>query len=286
MSTFILKWNPAISSFTMEASQKLYKDFPFVKLNWSVWDYEHVKPGDTFYMLRVGEGNIGIVMKGVFESRAKRGEDWSGKGRTTFYCDLYINFIVDSETMPIITADRLERDIPDFDWRRGHSGVMLTEEQADKLDRLFNDYQKSEPKIAEDVARRRDLIIQQSALDKIEGHEFWYKIFEDYPDEESKYTDTTTHDCANIFFSMDYQSGEFKLSVVFRMAQVLKITCKQLFQLKTNLSSGIVAMDYFKLYKPYSDAYVLESNGLTIVCGEISFDGLEEYGEDGVPATI
>ena len=30
--------------------------------------------------------------------------------------------------------------IPDFEWRKGHSGTLLTDEQAQKLEKLFADY--------------------------------------------------------------------------------------------------------------------------------------------------
>jgi hypothetical protein len=40
MATFILKWNPAISSFTSEDFALFRKQLPRNRdLNWSVWDY-------------------------------------------------------------------------------------------------------------------------------------------------------------------------------------------------------------------------------------------------------
>ena len=56
--------------------------------NWSVWEYEKAKCGDRFYMVRVGEGNTGVVMSGVFDSHPYEAADWSGKGRRTFYMDM------------------------------------------------------------------------------------------------------------------------------------------------------------------------------------------------------
>ena len=37
-----------------------------------------------------------------------------------------------------IGIEELEKAVPDIDWRRGHSGQLLSEEDADKLDELWN----------------------------------------------------------------------------------------------------------------------------------------------------
>lgn len=38
---------------------------------------------------------------------------------------------------PMITIEQLESIIPEIEWRRGHSGVLLTPEQAQKLHEAF-----------------------------------------------------------------------------------------------------------------------------------------------------
>ena len=37
-----------------------------------------------------------------------------------------------------INIDVLEKAIPNIDWRRGHSGQLLSEEDAEKLHELWN----------------------------------------------------------------------------------------------------------------------------------------------------
>ena len=37
-----------------------------------------------------------------------------------------------------ISIDVLEKSIPNTDWRRGHSGQLLSEEDAEKLNELWN----------------------------------------------------------------------------------------------------------------------------------------------------
>jgi hypothetical protein len=40
----------------------------------------------------------------------------------------------------LITSEELAREISDFVWTGGHSGQLLTEEQAEKLQKLWDKY--------------------------------------------------------------------------------------------------------------------------------------------------
>ena len=86
--TFILMWNPSISSYTMERFDEdlieMANGWDLEYFNWSVWDYENAQEGDAFYMVKVGPGSKGVVMSGVFTSDPYQDEDWSGKGRKVF----------------------------------------------------------------------------------------------------------------------------------------------------------------------------------------------------------
>ena len=139
MRTFILMWNPDISAMKMLEFEKCIKS-PSSTLTWNVWDHELVDYEDRFYMVRVGEGPTGIVMSGEFYGKTEKGEDWSGKGRETYYAELEIESIFHPECEPIITTGRLQEEIPDFDWTGGHSGRVLTDEQAEKLEVLFMEF--------------------------------------------------------------------------------------------------------------------------------------------------
>ena len=68
MNTIILMWNPSISSVNMHDYEQSMKNCIEEYFNWSVWDWEHAQACDRFYLVRVGEGNTGIVMKGVLSS--------------------------------------------------------------------------------------------------------------------------------------------------------------------------------------------------------------------------
>lgn len=78
MATFLLRWNPEISSFKEKDLTRLIERYPFVSLNWSVWDYWKASMWDDFFMMRVSNDRPGIMMKGRFSSYPKKGIDWTG----------------------------------------------------------------------------------------------------------------------------------------------------------------------------------------------------------------
>ena len=140
--TFILKWNPAISSLTMQDHVDGIQMIHTGYFNWSVYEWEKAKMGDRFYMIRVGEGNTGVVMSGIFTSQPYVSKDWNPNrnSRKIYYMDMKPNFIVNPEVQDIITTEQLQDAIPDFEWRKGHSGQLLNPKQARKLEALFADY--------------------------------------------------------------------------------------------------------------------------------------------------
>ena len=140
--TFILMWNPAYSSVTMDYHLYCIEHFYDEPFDWSVYEWEKAHEGDRFYLVRVGEGKTGIVMSGVFTSEPYVAADWnrSRGSKQIHYMDMRPNFIVNPETMPIITTEQLQKVIPDFEWRRGHSGTLLLDKQAERLEQLFKEY--------------------------------------------------------------------------------------------------------------------------------------------------
>ena len=62
MKTYILFWNPEISSYKLDDFQEKLGELEYNDLNWSIWEYEKASCGDRFYMVRCGEGKTGICM--------------------------------------------------------------------------------------------------------------------------------------------------------------------------------------------------------------------------------
>ena len=143
MKAVVLKWNPEISSFKMDDYLKGMDDFEHFDLNWSVWEREQIHKYDPFVMVRVGNENTGIVMSGWIKSDPYKSEDWSGKGRDVYYIDLWITVMVHPEKPLVLSTDELSKQFPDFDWKHGHSGMVLSDEQSLKLMNLWELHQEN-----------------------------------------------------------------------------------------------------------------------------------------------
>ncbi|MDE6534526.1 MAG: hypothetical protein K2K82_00785 [Muribaculaceae bacterium] len=141
MATYILFWNPAISSYT---KKRFLHDF-FTNNsvgNWSFHEHDEVEDGDSFYMIRCGEGRTGIVMRGEITSSCYEDTDWSPKNRKSiFYADIDPHFNINPwSEAPMLTPEILTEVLPDFNWFGGHSGRRLSNDMADKLDDLWFRY--------------------------------------------------------------------------------------------------------------------------------------------------
>lgn len=139
---YLLRWNPSISSFTAEAYDKACAEFgPQWYLDWSFYEHDKVRPCDVFFMLRQGENqpDPGIYFGGCILSFSYAGKDWRGTGHTRWYADLEAFDTRPIAEGPHIATEALEAAIPDVDWRRGHSGELLTPEQGSRLIELWLD---------------------------------------------------------------------------------------------------------------------------------------------------
>ena len=136
MNTVILFWNPSISSFTMDDYLDGMKHFEVFQLDWSVYEHASIFKGDRFYMVRVGEGNTGIVMNGIILGDPYIGEDWNGTDSPRFYVDLDIEWMVHPDKGPVLSTQELFKLIPNFDWAGGHSGRVLNFDDSDECQKL------------------------------------------------------------------------------------------------------------------------------------------------------
>ena len=132
---FLLRWNPSISSF----KEKDYEDCVanmengMFRLNWSIYDWEEAHRGDMFYMMRVGDDKAGIVFSGQLVTDPYSDGDWAGSDRHRMYVDLVCTNPVEPGAKPHISLKELQKSIPEFNWSKGHSGVLLPKEIAEKL---------------------------------------------------------------------------------------------------------------------------------------------------------
>ena len=91
MSTYVMRWNPAISSTKIEEIWDTIKKSPngFYG-NWSIYELEKASVDDEYIMVRVGDGPCGVVWLGYFNSEPYQDEDWAGTDKKRYYVDISI----------------------------------------------------------------------------------------------------------------------------------------------------------------------------------------------------
>lgn len=136
--TYLLRWNPSISSFTAKDYEDSVAKYPEAfQMDWSIYEWEEAHEGDRYYMLRVGGEADGIVFQGEFLSDPYVDKDWAGTDRQRHYVGICCYDLSAPHGRPLVTAEELEAVLPEIDWHRGHSGVLLTPEQAAAIDELI-----------------------------------------------------------------------------------------------------------------------------------------------------
>lgn len=108
--TYLLRWNPTISSFKLDDYRDVLSKYPggFSGMNWSVYEWEKAHKGDHYYMLRTGDDKAGIVFRGVFTSDPYPGEDWAGNGKQRYYMDMDCYDCLPADEQSAITIETLE----------------------------------------------------------------------------------------------------------------------------------------------------------------------------------
>ena len=108
------------------------------RLNWSIFEWEEARKGEMFFMLRTGDDKAGIVFNGQFISDPYPQEDWNGSSKRRMYVDMICMNPIDPKKKPRISPAQLQEAIPSIDWQQGHSGTLLSEAEAAKLDELLS----------------------------------------------------------------------------------------------------------------------------------------------------
>ena len=136
---FLLRWNPAKSSFNIDAYRKAVNECPRgFGLDWTVFDWQQIRVGDIYYMLRLDEDNPGIMFRGNFRSTPYTSKDWTDSDCVRYYADITCEHCKAPEAPAWISLEELQRSIPEVEWAQGHSGVRLPESIGDRLEQLWN----------------------------------------------------------------------------------------------------------------------------------------------------
>ena len=282
--TFLLRWNPEISSCKESDWIRMCKQFPYAETNWSIYDYQLADKYDQCYMMRVDSRHPGIVMKGQFQSFPYSGKDWAGSSKPRHYCDLYISVIVDANTEPYIPLERLQETIPEVDWMHGHSGEKLSNEVSLKLDALFREWMSEHRDFIQEFFKRQDAVIDPKAEDRIINLDMFRKHCEDLKFDMTD--DNVTHDSANIYCTLDYENNCVKLGLYIMPGDLLHVICHNPCRVKCDINNGESYMHDFRVHFHPGDMLHVVANGIEIWCDTLEFANIEDYPFDGVPICI
>ena len=136
--TYLMRWNPAISSFTEKDLEECVENqvHGMFRLNWSIYEWQEARRGDFFYMMRTGDDKAGIVFCGQFLSDPYPADDWAGSTKRRMYVDM-VCYNAESGAAPLISIEKLKAAIPAIDWQKGHSGELLSEDITTQLNMII-----------------------------------------------------------------------------------------------------------------------------------------------------
>ncbi len=136
--SYLMRWNPSISSFTEKDFEECVENMVhgMFRMNWSIYEWEEARRGDLFFMMRTGDDKAGIVFTGQFISDPYPGDDWAGSTKRRMYVDMIVTNSVEPGATPRVSLEKLQEVIPEYEWAKGHSGALLPEDIVTKLDEL------------------------------------------------------------------------------------------------------------------------------------------------------
>lgn len=137
MNTYILRWNPAISSYKKKAHLNLISHLKKGQLpaqfDWSVREWENLKKDDFFILQQVGTESDGIAMIGKFAGQCEEGNSWRRDGTKVHYALMWIMNAFDCDKKNVLPGSRYEKLFPEIKWHGGSSGILVEEKIAEKL---------------------------------------------------------------------------------------------------------------------------------------------------------
>ncbi len=137
--TYLLCWNPSTDDFKTEHYSNALKRFPGgFCYNWELTEWEDANEFDYFYMMRVDEGNTGIIFRGMFTSEPFEVKD-EKTGEIAHYVDIDCYEAVPPEETPKIPLKVLQKELPNIEWDKLSKGMLLSIEEEATLDRLWDE---------------------------------------------------------------------------------------------------------------------------------------------------
>ena len=129
MNTFILRWNPNISSYKMETHLDVVAhtkkaEFP-QNFDWSVYEWQKVKDGDMVILLQVRTDSDGIAMIGKIMGKPEADKSWRDDGSKAHYVYIEIFDAYNPSEFKELLAENFENEFDKIKWHKGHSGELI-----------------------------------------------------------------------------------------------------------------------------------------------------------------
>jgi 5-methylcytosine-specific restriction enzyme B len=129
---YLLTWNPENFNFGGDGGVAVGEE-----RRWTCHSTQP-KPGDTVYLIRVGQDPRGIVMRGIVTRGSEVAPHWRDTSKTARYIHLRVDEWRPSAAEGLVPMALLEAAMPRQRWSPQSSGIGIAEPMAGQLDQLWN----------------------------------------------------------------------------------------------------------------------------------------------------
>lgn len=141
MKTIILTCNSESGWLSNSNVDGIFRNDDYYEIsNWPIHCPDEIYQGVIFYMLRIGKNRRDIMMKGKFRSAPSPDLYWNGTGQRRYWAKLAIEQLIHPVIGPTLGIDKLASAIPTVNWKECPFEMMLTEEESEQLEQLWEQH--------------------------------------------------------------------------------------------------------------------------------------------------
>lgn len=161
--TLLLFWDPSISHYSMgdfeDDLREISLKYDFDPLDWGISNPKDIRQGIDFCIVKIGEGNCGIVMSGLVLSDSRYDDRNVRYCRRNYKTDcdviLGVSEMYHPDRSEIITLEQLQAALPDIPLDGSWKEFLLDEDHSRSLFELKAGFISDHPDIFEPKAGKR-----------------------------------------------------------------------------------------------------------------------------------
>ena len=143
MKTIILTCNSESGWLTNSIVDGIFRNDDYYEISyWPIHCPDEIYQGVIFYILRIGKKRRDIMMKGKFRSAPSPDLYWNGTGQRRYWAELAIEQFIHPVIGPTLGIDKLSAAIPTVNWEDSYFEMILTKDESDKLEQLWEQHVK------------------------------------------------------------------------------------------------------------------------------------------------